>query len=612
MKKFREYAEFARSMRFFLKGQHRFLLIFIVLAAIGAGVEGIGISLLIPVLESMGERPLFSGVPLLSYVSEAFDGLEVQEKIKYAATAMLGVVLLRGALKYATAVLGAILPINIRRGITLRTFSGLLNVGLHYINQSSQGEISNLVRGHPNRVSAIAKGIADLIWNFFVFLVYFVFVATISFSMTGVSLIFMLFVLLFIRKASSRWLQAVGAAISDTAKKLNQVFLEALQGMKAVRLASAETYTFKKFREATIENESALKRKAYLTEAIGPIISTGVGILICAILFFISTQLTDTTEINQAVGQMLLFILVVHRMLTPITSIGGIHANIKINLHALQELETFFGDMEKHRQPNGATKLDGWNGDIRFENVSFSYGGADEQVIKNVSFSIPKGSMVAVAGPSGAGKTTLVALLTRLFDPDEGRITVDGADLRDLDVHDWRRHLRVVSQDIFIINDTIENNIRFGTDDVSREMVMEAARFAAADEFIARMPEGYDTFVGDRGVRLSGGQQQRIAIARAVLTHPQLLILDEATSHLDSLTERAVQRAIETLDEERTMFVIAHRLSTILRADTILVMDDGHLVEQGRHEELLRSRGPYWEMFEHQRLDLVDESKDET
>jgi ABC-type multidrug transport system fused ATPase/permease subunit len=275
-------------------------------------------------------------------------------------------------------------------------------------------------------------------------------------------------------------------------------------------------------------------------------------------------------------------------------------------MYAFTALMDFYRETDRRRQPNGKLVAAPLRNGLAFESVTFRYKSDEPAVIKNVSVTIDRGTMVAVVGPSGAGKTTLMALVSRLYDPQQGRILVDGVDLRDLDMRSWRRRLSVVTQDIFIFNDTVANNIRFGRGDVSIERVRAAAELAAAAEFIDQLPQGYDTLLGDRGVRLSGGQQQRIAIARAIIADPDLLIFDEATSNLDTFTERAIQRAMEQMAQSRTLLVIAHRLSTIRRADKIIVLDDGRIVEEGSHRELLARRGTYWEMVEHQRLDLVE------
>ena len=230
---------------------------------------------------------------------------------------------------------------------------------------------------------------------------------------------------------------------------------------------------------------------------------------------------------------------------------------------------------------------------ISFENVSFRYDTADSAAVKDVSFDLPRGKMVAVVGGTGSGKSTLAGLLARFFDPQSGRVRMDGTDVRDMGVSDLRMLVGAVTQEAILFNDTIEENIRYGTPDATHEQVVAAAKLANAHEFIISQPEGYSRVVGEKGFALSGGERQRIAIARAILRNPPVLILDEATSALDTVTERLVQDALTNLMKNRTVFAIAHRLSTIRHADAILVMDHGEIVERGTHEELYGANGMY-------------------
>jgi subfamily B ATP-binding cassette protein MsbA len=234
---------------------------------------------------------------------------------------------------------------------------------------------------------------------------------------------------------------------------------------------------------------------------------------------------------------------------------------------------------------------------IVFDRVWFSYDGA-RHVLRDVSLEVPKGHAVALVGRSGAGKTTLVNLIPRFYDPSDGQVLLDGVPLTRASIVSLRRQIGIVSQEAFLFHDTVRANIKYGSPLASDEDVVEAAVRANAHDFIRRLPQGYDTLIGERGYRLSGGERQRISIARALLKDPPILILDEATSQLDSESERLIQQAIERLLKGRTVFMIAHRLSTIRHASKIVVMDEGRVVEEGRHEELLKSRGLYNQLYE--------------
>ncbi len=248
---------------------------------------------------------------------------------------------------------------------------------------------------------------------------------------------------------------------------------------------------------------------------------------------------------------------------------------------------------------DGGLEIKNIEKEIKFENISFSYKNKKD-IFKNINFSIEKGKTTAIVGTSGGGKTTIVNLIARLFDPDDGRITIDGIDLKEIKYSSLINLMGMVSQDTFIFNGTIKENIIFGLKDVSNERFFEAVKLANAHEFINHFPEGYETAVGDKGLKLSGGQRQRLAIARAILRDPQILILDEATSSLDYHSEALVQSAINIASKNRTVIVIAHRLSTVINADKIIVLDHGRVVEEGNHNELMRRNGVYKALYESQ------------
>jgi ABC-type multidrug transport system fused ATPase/permease subunit len=316
-------------------------------------------------------------------------------------------------------------------------------------------------------------------------------------------------------------------------------------------------------------------------------------------------------ESTSWVGAILLFLLLLFRLMGPVSNLVAARNRIVASMNDFNALMQFYDEAGRQRMKNGDLQAPPLRRDLVFDRVGFAYKPGEKTVLDDVSLRVERGKMTAIVGPSGAGKSTLINMVARLYDPQQGSIRVDDVDLRELDIGSWRRQLAVVTQDTFIFNDTAANNIGFGHSNASMDRIRSAAEFAAAAEFIEGLPQGYDTMLGDRGVRLSGGQQQRIAIARAVFADPELLIFDEATSNLDTFTERAIQDAMEKISRSRTVLVVAHRLSTIRKADKVVVLEDGRVVEEGRHRELLARRGRYWEMVEHQRLDLIAEDSEQ-
>lgn len=297
-------------------------------------------------------------------------------------------------------------------------------------------------------------------------------------------------------------------------------------------------------------------------------------------------------------GDLMMFLVYLTMLLGPIASIASSAMNFQNNLAGLDRVLDILGEPTESNTNVGAIELvrGQVSGAIEFSNVSFRYPGAEKPVLEDVSFSVPAGSMVALVGRSGAGKTTLCNLVSRFYAPTSGTILLDGRPLGDIQLDAYRRLLGVVEQEVFLFDGTVRENIAYGRRGATALGISEAARAAAADDFIEALPQGYDTWIGERGVKLSGGQRQRLAIARAILADPRILILDEATSNLDSESERLIQYSLKKLLQGRTSFAIAHRLSTIVHADLILVLDSGRIVERGTHQQLVEQGGLYQKM----------------
>jgi ABC-type transport system involved in Fe-S cluster assembly fused permease/ATPase subunit len=303
---------------------------------------------------------------------------------------------------------------------------------------------------------------------------------------------------------------------------------------------------------------------------------------------------------THTVGDFVLINAVMIQLYQPLNFMGMVYREIKQGLVDLETMFSLLGEKPEVEDRPGARPLEIRDATVRFENVSFSYD-AEREILHDISFEVPAGKMVAIVGPSGAGKSTISRILFRFYDINSGAVTIDGQDIRDVTQQSLRHAIGVVPQDTVLFNDTIFYNIRYGRPDATDDEVHEAARLAQIDRFIATLPQGYATMVGERGLKLSGGEKQRVAIARTLLKGPPILMLDEATSALDSHTEKEIQDALDRVAANRTTLVIAHRLSTIVHADSIIVLDKGHLVEQGTHAELIAKGGLYASLWSRQR-----------
>lgn len=391
-----------------------------------------------------------------------------------------------------------------------------------------------------------------------------------------------------LRKYSTRGQESMGI--------LTSVLQESFSGVRVVKAFVAEDKEMERFEKAnavTIKyaNKSVLAGNlaSPLTEALG---SVGIA----AVLFIGGYQVINGTVTT---GEFFAFLAALIQIYEPVKLFASSNNALQAAVAASDRVFAMFKESDEVIENKGTKQCDAENKDIEFKNVSFIYKD-DIYALKDVSFKVRAGSTVAFVGPSGAGKTTMAHLIPRFYDVTEGQILIDNVDIRDYDLFSLRHNISIVSQDAFLFNDTIGNNISYSKESATEEEIKAAAKAAYADEFIETFPEKYDTLCGERGVKLSGGQKQRITIARALLKNPAILILDEATSALDTESERVVQKALDNLMKGRTSFVVAHRLSTILNADMIVVFNKGGVEAIGKHDEIIKTSTTYKKLYEMQ------------
>jgi ATP-binding cassette, subfamily B, bacterial MsbA len=484
-------------------------------------------------------------------------------------------------------------------------YDAILRRSVSFFQQNATGTIVSTLINDIERVQfAMSSVLAELLQQFFTFIFLTGLVIVLGGRLAWVLLLFVPVVLVSARKIGREVRQTTRRG-QDKLAEIQNILHETITGNRIVKAFNMELWEMTRFKQAARRLLEANLRSVR-AQAISSPLMDAIGAVAIALLLWVGRNSIKTHTLTA--GTFFAFIIAVFKLYEPVRKFALFYNNFQQALGASSEIFRFMDTQDEVREKAGAHVLKGFRQEIRIEHVCFDYRNEDgeRQVLREINLVVPRGEVVALVGPSGAGKSTLVNLIPRFFDVTGGSIRMDGHDLRDVNLASLRSLIGNVTQEIILFNDTVRNNIAYGEAGIPLNQVIASAQAALAHDFIERLPEKYDTVIGEKGFRLSGGERQRIAIARALLKDAPILILDEATSALDSESESLVQTALSNLISGRTVFVIAHRLSTVRRASRIAVIEDGRITAIGPHEELLRASATYQRLYQLQFMDPAE------
>ncbi|NLO83529.1 MAG: ABC transporter ATP-binding protein [Clostridiales bacterium] len=519
-------------------------------------------------------------------------GVDIR-RVSFLALALITIYLLRAVSRFGTDYVSHYAAWKILERIRSHLYNHLQNLSLRFFHDKKTGELmSRVIDDTRNFEQMLAHAIPTVVVNGLMVIG----VSAILFSMNWRLALYTLIpipLLFWMVLKFSKISRPMFREVQKENAEINAILQDNFSGIREIKAFTQEEYESRRTFARIAAYTKAMLRALRFTNAFHPSIEFISGLGTVIVIFF-GGRLALANQL--ALEDLVAFLLYLGTFYQPITSFGMLNEGIQHALASAERVMEILNEEPEIKNAPDAIDLDRVNGKLEFRNVSFRYVD-NVPVLKNVSFKVQPGQMLALVGPTGVGKTTIANLIPRFYEPDSGEILVDDIDIRKIKLHSLRKQISLVSQDVFLFNGTVKENILYGRPDATEEEIIAAAKAANAHDFIMELPEGYNTRVGERSVKLSGGQKQRISIARAVLKDAPILILDEATSSVDTQTEKLIQEALDKLTVNRTTIVIAHRLSTIQQADQIIVLEEGEIVEMGKHDELLETGGLYSQLY---------------
>jgi len=564
---------------------------------------------------------------ILYFIKNAFDFMVGGKPGRLAAlcASVVLVFLLKGIFAFGQNYLLSMVANRVATALRDEMFAHLHSLSLSFFNRRRTGALMSTLTNDVNVVQSGATSLRDMVTAPITVVVCLVSIFVLNWRLSLVSLVFIPFMATVISRIGKR-IRAISGLVQAKLADVTTIMEETVAGVRIIKSFAAEGHEMERFSRENHKTLHTVMKAVKRSAQLRPIIEFIGAFGIALVLFLAGKSIAHTNLVQQQLaeswlrlhprwfrapsdfpvpggmtqGSLISFLYGLDALSRAVGEIGNLAT---VRAQVLAAAKRIFGEVldvkSDVRESPHAVELGQISGHVRFDNVTFRYSSDGTDVLKDISFEVHPGEVIAIVGRSGAGKSTLVDLIPRFYDPTEGRIFVDGHDLRDVSLHSLRRQIGIVPQETWLFAGPLRDNIAYGNREAADEDIANAAASANAS-FIGGMPDGLDTVVGERGIRLSGGERQRIAIARAILMNPRLLILDEATSSLDASSESLVQEALDKLMRNRTTIIIAHRLSTIINADRILAMHDGNIVEMGSHRELISAGGYYAQLYETQ------------
>ncbi|MBN3963567.1 ABC transporter ATP-binding protein [Nostoc sp. NMS8] len=580
----------------FAKPYPGLILLTILLGFSGALFNGISTALIVPVvLKIVGQQiDLSTAPPILKKIMSPFDNTPEVYRVGVMAGAIIFTIILKNLANYASSLASSSLSRKLTSDMRENGLRLLLDVDIDYYAKTKVGDLINRLGGEVGRAASAISSTVKIVILGITILVFVGLLLSISWQLTIIATLLLSLVTLINQYAISRS-KTFGKQLSEMSRAYSISILETLNGIRLVKATGNEEKEYQRIKKLIRDRESADFKSQVNSEAITPL-SEVMGITAILLIVLLSKTFF-ANQVSSLSTVLLTYLLVLLRVLPLISQLNTIRSNFASTAASVDAANEFLSLHDKPFMDRGKLPYTKLKEGVSFNSLCFAYPGHEKLVLKDVNLYLPHGTTLALVGGSGAGKSTLADLLPRFYDPIGGSISIDGIDLREFDLVSMRKRMGIVSQDTFLFNDSVRNNIAYGRAEATDDEILTAAKRANAYEFISKLPQEFETLIGDRGVMLSGGQRQRLAIARALLQNPEILILDEATSALDTVSERLVQAALDDLSRDRTTLVIAHRLSTVQKAHQIAVLDQGQVVEIGTHKELLQKGGYYSRLY---------------